>query len=295
MGDYHVHLHPHGPYDGTGPPPGEYPVGHIEAYLEAALGRGADEIAFTEHLYRCVEAGPVLGRFWEREPDRELAAATAEFVVSDMTLSLEAYVDAVLDARDAGFPVLLGMEVDFFPDTIGAVLEFLEPYPWDILIGSVHWVGGWSIDHTNSIFEFDRRGIEQSYLDYFALETQLAASGAVDVLAHVDVVKKMGHRLPAPPIAMYGEVVAAAATSGVAVEVSSAGLHQKIGEIYPAPEFLEMFAASGVPITLASDAHYPADAARDRDVVIAAARRAGYSERLRFRRRDGQPVPLEEG
>ncbi len=295
MGDYHVHLHPHGPHTGAGPPPGEYPAGHVERYLEVALRRGAQEIAVTEHLYRCVEAAPVLGRFWEREPDADLAAATERFLAEDVTLSLDAYADAVLDARDAGLPVLLGLEVDFFPDTIDDVLDLIEPYPWDVLIGSVHWVGGWSIDHTDSVFEFDRRGVEQSYADYFEIEAQLAASGAVDVLAHVDVVKKMGHRLPTPPLEMYRSVVAAAAESGVAVEVSTAGLYQKAGELYPAPEFLEMFSAAGVPITLASDAHRPEDAARDRSAAIAAARRAGYTERMRFRRRAGWLVPLEDG
>ena len=64
MGDYHVHLHPHGPYDGTGPEPGTYPAAHIEAYVETALSRGVDEVGFTEHLYRCTEAEELLGTFW---------------------------------------------------------------------------------------------------------------------------------------------------------------------------------------------------------------------------------------
>lgn len=295
MGDYHVHLHPHGPHSGEGPPPGEYPPGHIEAYVAAAATRGADEIAFTEHLYRCVEAAPVLGRFWDDPLHPDLTRATKQFLDEDTTLSLNAYVDAVLEARDAGLPVLLGLEVDFFPETIDDVLDFLEPYPWDVLIGSVHWVGAWSIDHVDSVFEFDRRGVEQAYADYFSLEAALAASGAVDVLAHADVVKKMGHRPADPPIELYRSVVAAAAQSGVAVEVSSAGLHQKAGEVYPAPEFLQMFSDAGVPITLASDAHYPQDVARDRDVAVAAARAAGYRERIRFKRRVGWLVDLEDG
>lgn len=293
MGDYHVHLHPHGPYTGVGPPPGEYPPGHIEAFVEAAASAGAEEIAFTEHLYRCVEAAPVLGRFWENDGRDDLAAITERFIAEDATLDLERYVTAVLAARDAGLPVLLGLEVDFFPETIEAVLDFLAPYPWDLLIGSVHWIGAWPVDHSAGVFEFDRRGVEQAYADYFELETQLAASGAVDVLAHVDVVKKMGHFLPAPPLDLYSSVVAAARDSGVCVEVSTAGLRQKAGELYPAPVLLDMFAAAGVPITLASDAHVPADAGRDRDVALAAARRAGYTERMRFRRRTGRLVPLE--
>ena len=129
MGDYHVHLHEHGPYTGHGPEPETYPPGLIESYVEAAAAAGVEEIAFTEHLYRCVEAAPVLGRFWEGDPRSDLAEMTAAFVAEDRWLSLEAYVAAVLEARDAGLPVLLGLEVDFFPETIEAVLDFLEPYP----------------------------------------------------------------------------------------------------------------------------------------------------------------------
>lgn len=293
MGDYHVHLHPHGPYDGFGPPPGEYPTGHIEAYVDAAAANGADEVGFTEHLYRCVEAAPVLGRFWETEPLADLAEQTAAFYAEDLTLSLDAYVGAVVDARDRGLPVLLGLEVDYFPDTIEAVLDLIAPYPWDFLVGSVHWVGGWAVDHADAAFEFERRGVDRAYRDYFELEAMLAASGAVDVLAHADVVKKAGYRPAEVPPELYRKVVEAAAASGTAVEVSSAGLHQAAGEIYPAPAFLSMFAEAGVPITLASDAHRPEHAGRDRASVIAAARTAGYTTRTRFRRRTPSTVPLE--
>jgi histidinol-phosphatase (PHP family) len=293
MGDYHVHLHPHGPYTGEGPPPGEYPPGHIEAYVETALERGAEEVGFTEHLYRCVEAAPVLGPFWEVGERTDLADLTAQMIREDQTLSLGGYVDAVLDAQEDGLPVLLGLEVDFDPETIEAVLDLLEPYPWDFLIGSVHWVGEWTVDHGPSAFEYDRRGVDRAYEDYFALEIALAASGAVDVLAHCDVVKKHGHRPSSPPTDHYHRLARAAERTGTAVEVSTAGLRHKAGEIYPAPELLAIFAEGEVPITLASDAHQAHDTGRDRDVAIAAARAAGYTERIRFRRRAGWLVPLE--
>lgn len=293
MGDYHVHLHPHGPYHGVGPEPGHYPDAYIEAYVEAAARNGAEEVGFTEHLYRCVESATVLGSFWENEPKTDLAELTEAFVREERFLSLNRYVDAVVAAKDRGLPVLLGLEVDFFPETIDSVVELLSPYPFDYLIGSTHWVGGWSIDHGGAAYEFDRRGVRQAYEDYFAIEEQLAASGAVDVLAHVDVAKKQGYRLAEPPTDLYAKVVAAAAESGTAVEVSTAGLHQPAAELYPHQRFLEMFFDAGVPITLASDAHYPEQAGRDRHRAVAAAREAGYRERLRYRRRVAELVPLE--
>lgn len=201
-------------------------------------------------------------------------------------------MEEVLAAKQRGLPVLLGLEVDFFPHSIDAVLELLAPYPWDFLLGAVHWVGGWSVDHSEVVDEFDRRGVERAYEEYFSVAAALAASRKVDVLAHVDVVKKYGHRPPEEPVGLYRELVRAAAGSGVAVEVSSAGLRKPAGEIYPAPTLLGMLAEAGVPVTLASDAHRPEDAGWGHAEVVEAALRAGYRERVRFRARQASPAPL---
>ena len=273
---------------------GEYPPGYIEAYVDQAAVRGLTEVGFTEHLYRCVESEPVLGRFWEHEPKQDLAEQTAAFIAEDRSLSLDGYVEAVVAAKDRGLPVKLGLEVDFMPESIGAVLELLAPYPWDFLIGAVHWIGGWSVDHHDAAYEFARRGVRQAYEEYFAIEAQLAASGVVDVLAHVDVVKVHGDVLAMPPLDLYERVIAAAASSGTAVEVSSSGLYKPVGEMYPAPTMLEGFRRAEVPITLASDAHEPGNCGRDMKALVAAARRAGYTHHLVFdqRSRSERPLPV---
>ena len=43
----------------------------------------------------------------------------------------------------------------------------------------------------------------------------------------------------------------------MAIEVSTAGLRKPVGEIYPAPAFLEMCLEAGRPVALSSDAHTP--------------------------------------
>jgi histidinol-phosphatase (PHP family) len=234
-----------------------------------------------------------MGRWWDVEARRELALHSEGFIIPEQNVSLDAYVKAIESAKDRGLPVKLGLEVDYWPDKIEAVLELLEPYPFDFLIGSIHWIGGWSYDSIEVADEWERRGIERGWDQYFELETQLAASGAVDALAHVDVCKKLGFRPEIEPIHLYERVVAAAARSGTAIEISSQGLRNPIGEIYPAPTFLKMFREAGVPITLASDAHRPEEAGWGRAEVIAAARGAGYTHHLRFdrRRRIKHPLP----
>ncbi len=290
MGDYHLHLWEHRDSDDD-PAPADFSLARFEAYVEAAAARGVTELGFTEHLYRFVESGPVLGEFWRHER-RDLAEHTESFVRLDRIFRLEDYVEGVIAAKEAGLPVRLGLEIDFFPHTIDGVLDLIAPYPWDFLIGSVHWVGGWAIDGPRAGEEMVRRGVRRAWEEYFELETALAASGTVDVLAHVDVCKKAGVRPAEEPLDLYREVVKAATASGTAVEVSSQGLRKPAAEVYPAPRFLEEFCSAGVPITLASDAHAPGEAAWGYDEVRTAARAAGYRTRLAFEGRARIEVPL---
>ncbi len=273
---------------------GVYPPGYLDRFVETALNAGCAEVGFTEHLYRCVESEPVLGRWWEEDPNPVLVNELAKIVRDERNLSLERYVEVVVDAKDRGLPVKLGLEVDFQPGTEEKILELLSPYPFDYLIGSVHWVGAWWPDRPRGMEEYTRLGDRPAYEKYFAAETALAASGLVDVLAHADFVKRTGGKPYHPPADLYAEVIEAAVASGTAVEVSSAGLRQAPQEIYPAPLFLDMFNDAGVPITLASDAHRPEDTAWELAEVIAAARKAGYTEYLHFDKRRRIYVPLPE-
>ena len=296
MSDYHLHLYPHRQQP-SDPIPEGFPVHLIERYWETASARGVPELGFTEHLYRFKESEAVLGRFWETERATGLSGGlsdfTARMVELDRVFEMEQYVEAVLAAKQRGLPVLLGLEVDFIPGTEEAVVELLSPYPWDFLLGAVHWVGGWAIDASECAGEFHRRGVEESWEQYFDLVIEMIRSGIADVLAHVDVCKKYGYRPVREPLDLYGQVVAAAAAQGVAVEVSSQGLRNPAQEVYPAPAFLQMFRQAGVSITLASDGHRPEEVAWGRREVVAAARRAGYQTHLSFRGGVHQ-VPLPE-
>lgn len=290
MSDYHLHLHAHG----ASPEEIGDPQRYIERYVEAAAEHGVTDLGFTEHLFRCEESRDVLGSFWDAAPHNDLKEQARAAVEQDRNLRLDTYVNTILEAKDRGMPVRLGLEVDFFSDTIDAVLSMLEGIPFDFLVGSVHWVDGWGVDDGRASYEFDRRGIARSYDDYFSAAIDLAKSGAVDILGHIDVVKKHGHRPSDEPVAQYEDLAAAAAASGSAVEINTAGLVAPIKEAYPAPGLLARFREAGVPITLGSDGHLPSETARFHNEAVALAREAGYTHRMQFAQRVGTPVPLQE-
>ena len=299
MSDYHLHLYPHRQHP-TDPIPAGFGVERIERYWEAASARGVPELGFTEHLYRFRESERVLGRFWEADPTvgvpPGLADFTAAMVELDRVFEIEQYVEAVLAAKEQGLPVLLGLEVDFIPGTCQAVAELLSPYPWDYLLGAVHWVGSWAIDTSECAWEFERRGVDESWEQYLELVVEMIGSGIADVVAHVDLCKKYGHRPAREPLHLYQKVVEVAVARGWAVEVSSQGLRNPAQEVYPSPAFLQMFRQAGVSITLASDGHRVTEVAWGRTEVVAAARAAGYRTHLSLGdSRDQVPLPAALG
>ena len=273
---------------------GVYPPGYIDRYVEAARARGVTEIGFTEHLYRCVESERVLGPWWTSDPREDLQAQIEAWLASERNLSLERYVEVVLDAKSRGLPVRLGLEVDFVPGTEAAVLELLAPFPFDYLVGSVHWIGAWNFMRDTAPEEFERRGVATAFEQYFALETALAGSGMVDVLGHADVIKRHRLRPEGDLTPFYLPLVEAAAGSGTAIEISSAGLRYPVGQTFPSADVLPIFQRAGIPITLASDAHQPDQTAWGHDEVVAVARAAGYREYLRFDLRTPRPTPLPD-
>ena len=291
MGDYHVHIHPHRETPGA-PPPGEFPADYIDRFVEVALSRGANAVGFVEHLYRCVESQSALGQWWKRDPHPHLVEEMDEIMARELDMSLDRYVEAILAAKARGLPVKLGLEVDFEPGTEQKVIELIKPYPWDYLVGSVHWIGAWWFLRPSGPAEFERRGVRRAFEEYFELATALAATGMVDSLGHVDVIKVAGMIPDGSLRYLWDPVVEATADSGMAVEISSQGLLRAVEEIYPAPALLELFRVAGVPITLGSDAHAPDEAAYGYDQIVAEARRAGYSEYLRFSARERLPTPL---
>ena len=60
--------------------------------------------------------------------------------------SVADYVRVVEEAKARGLPVLLGLEMDWLPGKGEELRAFLAPYDWDIVLGSVHYVGAFGID-----------------------------------------------------------------------------------------------------------------------------------------------------
>lgn len=293
MLDYHVHLWPH---DERAEAAGQR-LERLAAYCELAAERGVAEIAITEHLFRFTAAAGLVAGVGEQEADDARRASIEAYFAHHTTADLDAYVEAVLDAKRAGLPLVLGLEVDFYRGRMDEVAALLRNYPFDVLLGSVHWIGGWMFDVLEDpamAGEWGARGVERAWRDYTDCLEELAASAACDVLAHPDLAKVAGRRPDdALRLELEERMAAAAAASSMAAELSSAGWRKPAAEAYPSPSLLRRFAAHGVPLTTASDTHGSARVAERAGELAALARSAGYASLRAFRQRAGHDVPLD--
>jgi histidinol-phosphatase (PHP family) len=272
--DYHMHLR--SPVDGREEI--DHTVEAVERFVEVARSRGVDEIGFTEHVY-----------YFRQTRDLWTHPYYAERCVYD----LDAYCDAVLEAKGRGLPVKLGLEVDYLPGRERDTMEMLEPYPWDFLLGSVHEIEGHAIDADPDEGLWKHFPIEEVWRRYFIALRGAARSGLFDVLAHPDLVKIFGRRPSADEVFLHHDETAAAfEAAGVAFEVSTAGLRKPVGELYPDPAFASACRARGVPATTASDAHQPADVGRDLDQAVELMRSAGYETVTVYEARRARQEPL---
>jgi histidinol-phosphatase (PHP family) len=263
--DYHMHLR-----NGSGEIAHE--TSAIDPFVESAREAGVDEIGFTEHIYYFKQTRSL----W-----------TVPYHTERCVYDLEAYVSAVVTARGRGLPVKLGLEVDYVPGREDETRELLAPYPWDYLLGSLHYIGSLGVDDEPRLV--DAVGVEGAWRLYFETLAAAARSGLFDSLSHPDLIKIFGARAASFD---YGPVVAAIADSGVAVEVSTAGLHKPVHELYPHPEFLAACRALDIPVTLASDAHTPDVVGRDFDRALELLRSAGYDTVTVFEQRRARQEPL---
>jgi histidinol-phosphatase (PHP family) len=256
---------------------GALTVEYLQRFLSRAHEVGIAEIGVTEHLYRFREARDIL---WN------------DHVALRSVNTAEGYIELIEKVRAARLPVRFGLEADYVPGKERETERVLALFPLDYVIGSVHVIGDWDFDNpakTNRYADWD---ISELYAKFFSLEVAAAQSGLFDFLAHIDLIKKFGHRPSHDLSRVYADVADVIAQAGVAIELSTAGLRKPVKETYPNAALLRECCSRGVPLIVSSDAHKPSEVGWGFADAAALARSAGYTETVRFagRRRFTEPL-----
>ena len=254
-GDYHMHT----PLCG-------HAVGLPSQYAENAIKVGLKEIGFSDHAPLLSHSNPKITMSHEQLPFYHA-------MIEDVRV------------RYQKLKIKIGIEADFLPGFEDQTKRMLAAYPYDFVIGSVHFMGQWGFDDPAERARWNSEDVNRVYRDYYELLRQSAKSKLFDVMAHVDLVKKFGNRATEDMTGEVEKTAKAFKESGVAVEINTSGLRKPVKEIYPALDNLRIYAEFGVPLTFGSDAHDPAHVGKDFDKGLALAKKAGYNEYVIFKKR----------
>ncbi len=218
--DYHSHPQGHRTQ--------RYTQGLLQPWIDSARRHGLTDVAFTDHDRYC--AGVDFG-----EIDR-------------------------LREKNADIKIRAGIEWDNDPNGSVAGRKWIEEH-WDKLdfvLGSVHF-----LERADQMFDsvpagaaqFEGRDIDALYADYFRRVREIASTGLIDCLAHIDLIKIHGHRPHAEIDAIAGATLDFVRSRNLAIELSTAGWRKPVNELYPSDRIIELALEKGIPFTTASDAH----------------------------------------
>ncbi len=256
IADYHMHT----PLCG-------HAVGEPEEYAAQAIALGLKEIGFSDHAPLVSHDDPTITMNTDQLP---------------LYLKM---IEEIKRKNESQLKVKIALEADFLPGFENKTRAILTAYDYDYVIGSVHFIRQWAFDNPEERDRWNEQDVNKVYHAYFDLLRKSAQSKLFDIMGHVDLVKKFGHRPAEDMTTEVEETARVFKQCGVAVEINTSGLRKPVKEMYPAAWMLKIYCRAGVPLTFGSDAHDPQDVGKDFEMAYALAKEVGYLEYRTYKNR----------
>jgi len=256
--DYHIHTRYS---DGKRDP---------EAYIDAALRLGLKEIGFSDHL--------------------NPSGGDTDWCMDHS--GLPAYADHILRLRrkNKDIAIRLGLEIDYLPGKEEVTERIINSFPFDFIIGSVHYLGQETVDLGPGFYI--GKDIDLIYENYFNLVCEAASTGFFDIMGHPDLVRIHRFRPEADITHLYSMMASAFEIYDVAFELNTNGRNKPLQDFYPDRQYLSLFAEHGVPVSVNSDAHFPERVGQYFNDAYDLLKRAGYREMAAFSGRERYLIPF---
>ena len=254
--DYHMHT----PLCG-------HAVGEPHEYAQQALKLGLQEIGFSDHSPLLCYDDPKVTMGLHQLPQ------------------YHRLIEDVRTQYKGKLGIKIGIEADFLIGYEEKTRTILQSYPYDYVIGSVHFIKDWGFDNPDEQKKWQSQNVDEIYCLYYELLRKSAQAKLFDIMGHVDLVKKFGYRASQDLTDEIEKTAEVFKDAGVTVEINTAGLRKPVKEMYPALAALKIYCKAGVPLTFGSDAHDPQDVGRDFNKAVDLAKSSGYKQYVLFKQR----------
>lgn len=213
--------------------------GKMIDYVRSAIENGLDGIGFSDH-------SPFLEEYENR----------FRMLESEM----EIYVETVFSLKEkfkGEIQIKLGIELDYAQEAEEYLSKFVSKYPFDFVIGSVHYLPAGNGKHSY-LADLDRNNRDANFSFYFEKIKQAANSGLFDIIAHYDLPKKFWNGMDERQLEKALKALECIKENQMAIELNTSGLRTvALNETFPGPEIIKAAKDLNIPITLGSDSHSP--------------------------------------
>lgn len=257
-------------------------VGTLEQYVQQGIKLGLDQLGLSDHM-PLLHVNPA-------EYYTQMAMPMDE---------LPRYVEECLELKEryrGQIDIRVGLEGDYIEGWEREIEKIVTSYPWDYVIGSVHFLGTWDVTDLRQIHLWEGKDVLEVYRTYYDAVEKAAATGFYDIMGHLDVIKRFGQR-PKPEeeeerYSLESAVLASVARSGPAIELNASGLSKPCAEMFPSKRMLEEAFRLGIPLTIGSDAHDPMKLSEHLGEARELLYNVGFRELAVFRQRERSYIPL---
>ena len=253
-------------------------IGSIEDYIKQAIDYGMKYIGISDH-----------SPYFYSDEDQlypTIAMSKSEFphYVSEVMALKEKYKDKI--------HVLLGVESDFFPEHMELYRDTYAPYPFDYIIGSVHYVKGVNIFQKGRWDGLTAKQRVEVKDEYYHLIQQSAKSNLFQILGHIDAMKGFYPDFSNIETDIIEKTLEIIGHEDVAIEINTSGKTKDCGGWYPSDDILERALFYKVPVTFGSDSHVPERLCDEFDLVRNKLKEIGYNEWVYFIQKQRYVTPL---
>lgn len=243
-------------------------VGELEEYVRKGIEIGLAQLGLSDHM-PLLHVDPATYYPEMAMPMDELPRYVEE------CLSLKEKYKDQIDIR-------IGLEGDYIEGCEEQIEAIVRAYPWDYVIGSVHFLGEWDITDFRQTHGWEGRDRMAVYEQYYDAVAKAAATGFYDYIGHIDVIKRFGFKPEGDVTHLENAALEAVKKNGLAIELNASGLRMPVEEMFPSKRMLQYAHKLGIPVTIGSDAHQPERLGQYLDQARAALKEVGYTQLATF-------------
>jgi histidinol-phosphatase (PHP family) len=245
--------------------------GELEEYVQKGIELGLTQLGLSDHM-PLLHVDPAAYLPGMAMPMEQLPDYVAE------AFELQQRYKGQIDIR-------VGLEGDYIEGYEKEIECIINAYPWDYVIGSVHFLGEWDISDYRQLDKWQGRNPYEVYEQYYDAVEKAVRTGFYDYIGHIDVIKRFGFKPEQSVTHLEDSALRAVKAADMAIELNASGLRMPVGEMFPSRRMLEVCYQLGIPLTIGSDAHEPGRLTQYLDQAVAMLQQIGFAELAVFQNR----------